>query len=266
MMKKIIGPVVTAVLLFSVSMAVWAAPAVSGNDVSGNDISGNDISGNSISTTISGNDEVLRPSDGSNKIVFNGKVETVHLTVTITQSGQIIANPYGLTNSALGLKPNTTLTPARIKFENKSDAALSVGLTGAIKLYYDGVETTEDQIKIATEHVAGPTGKQLYVQGKISDGNRRYLASTQGGTESPIVYSEKGTAAESTPVLAAEGTGGETSADGHGTTTDTIVLELSGSTSYSKVSEWKKENRFDVITIYDIKLSEADKASGFIAE
>ena len=80
------------------------------------------------------------------------------------------------------------------------------------------------------------------------------------------IYSEQGTAAESAPVLAAEGTGGKTPASGQGTTSDTIVLELSGSTSYSKISEWKKENKFDVITIYDIKLSEADKASGFIAE
>lgn len=261
MKKKLIGLVFASVMLFGVSATVWAAPAVSGNDVSGND-----VSGNNITTTISGNDEVLRPSDGSNQIVFKGEVETVHLTVTITQSGRIIANPYGLTNSSLGLNPNTTLTPARIKFENKSDAALSVGLTGAIKLYYDGVETTEDQIKIATENVSGASGKQLYVQGKISDGNHKYLASAQGGVEGPIVYSEKGTAAESAPVLAAEGTGGTVSENGRGTTSDTIVLELSGSTSYSKISEWKKENKFDVITIYDIKLSEADKASGFVTE
>lgn len=266
MKKKMISISFAMAMLLSASMAVWAAPAVSGNDVSGNDISGNDISGNNVTTTISGNDEILRPTDGSNQIVFKGEVETVHLTLTITQSGRIIANPYGLTNSSLGLNANTTLTPARIKFENKSDAALSVGLTGAIKLYYDGVETTEDQIKIAAENVAGPTGKQLYVQGKISDGNRRYLTTAQGGIESPIIYSEKGTTAESAPVLAAKGMGGKTSANGQGTTTDTIVLELSGSTSYSKVSEWKKENKFDVITIYDIRLSEADMASGFIAE
>ncbi len=261
MKKKLIGLVFASAMLVGASMAAGAAPAVSGNDVSGND-----VSGNNITTTISGNDEVLRPSDGSNQIVFKGEVETVHLTVTITQSGRIIANPYGLTNSTLGLNPNTTLTPAKIKFENKSDAALSVGLTGAIKLYYDGVESTEDQIKIATENVSGPAGKQLYVQGKISDGNRKYLAGAQGGIESPIIYSEQGTAAESAPVLAAEGTGGKAPASGQGTTSDTIVLELSGSTSYSKISEWKKENKFDVITIYDIKLSEADKASGFIAE
>ena len=164
MKKKLIGLVFASAMLVGASMAAGAAPAVSGNDVSGND-----VSGNNITTTISGNDEVLRPSDGSNQIVFKGEVETVHLTVTITQSGRIIANPYGLTNSTLGLNPNTTLTPAKIKFENKSDAALSVGLTGAIKLYYDGVESTEDQIKIATENVSGPAGKQLYVQGKISD-------------------------------------------------------------------------------------------------
>lgn len=261
MKKKLIGLVFASAMLVGASMAAGAAPAVSGNDVSGND-----VSGNNITTTISGNDEVLRPSDGSNQIVFKGEVETVHLTVTITQSGRIIANPYGLTNSTLGLNPDTTLTPAKIRFENKSDAALSVGLTGAIKLYYDGVESTEDQIKIATENVSGPAGKQLYVQGKISDGNRKYLAGAQGGIESPIIYSEQGTAAESAPVLAAEGTGGKTPASGQGTTSDTIVLELSGSTSYSKISEWKKENKFDVITIYDIKLSEADKASGFIAE
>lgn len=261
MKKKLIGLVFASAMLVGASMAAGAAPAVSGNDVSGND-----VSGNNITTTISGNDEVLRPSDGSNQIVFKGEVETVHLMVTITQSGRIIANPYGLTNSTLGLNPNTTLTPAKIRFENKSDAALSVGLTGAIKLYYDGVESTEDQIKIATENVSGPAGKQLYVQGKISDGNRKYLAGAQGGIESPIIYSEQGTAAESAPVLAAEGTGGKTPASGQGTTSDTIVLELSGSTSYSKISEWKKENKFDVITIYDIKLSEADKASGFIAE
>lgn len=261
MKKKLIGLVFASAMLVGASMAAGAAPAVSGNDVSGND-----VSGNNITTTISGNDEVLRPSDGSNQIVFKGEVETVHLTVTITQSGRIIANPYGLTNSTLGLNPNTTLTPAKIRFENKSDAALSVGLAGAIKLYYDGVESTEDQIKIATENVSGPAGKQLYVQGKISDGNRKYLAGAQGGIESPIIYSEQGTAAESAPVLAAEGTGGKTPASGQGTTSDTIVLELSGSTSYSKISEWKKENKFDVITIYDIKLSEADKASGFIAE
>ena len=261
MKKKLIGLVFASAMLVGASMAAGAAPAVSGKDVSGND-----VSGNNITTTISGNDEVLRPSDGSNQIVFKGEVETVHLTVTITQSGRIIANPYGLTNSTLGLNPDTTLTPAKIKFENKSDAALSVGLTGAIKLYYDGVESTEDQIKIATENVSGPAGKQLYVQGKISDGNRNYLAGAQGGIESPIIYSEQGTAAESAPVLAAEGTGGKTPASGQGTTSDTIVLELSGSTSYSKISEWKKENKFDVITIYDIKLSEADKASGFIAE
>ena len=261
MKKKLIGLVFASAMLVGASMAAGAAPAVSGNDVSGND-----VSGNNITTTISGNDEVLRPSDGSNQIVFKGEVETVHLTVTITQSGRIIANPYGLTNSTLGLNPNTTLTPAKIKFENKSDAALSVGLTGAIKLYYDGVESTEDQIKIATENVSGPAGKQRYVQGKISDGKRKYLAGAQGGIESPIIYSEQGTAAESAPVLAAEGTGGKTPASGQGTTSDTIVLELSGSTSYSKISEWKKENKFDVITIYDIKLSEADKASGFIAE
>ena len=261
MKKKLIGLVFASAMLVGASMAAGAAPAVSGNDVSGND-----VSGNNITTTISGNDEVLRPSDGSNQIVFKGEVETVHLTVTITQSGRIIANPYGLTNSTLGLNPNTTLTPAKIRFENKSDAALSVGLTGAIKLYYDGVESTEDQIKIATENVSGPAGKQLYVQGKISDGNRKYLAGAQGGIESPIIYSEQGTAAESAPVLAAEGTGGKTPASGQGTTSDTIALELSGSTSYSKISEWKKENKFDVITIYDIKLSEADKASGFIAE
>ena len=261
MKKKLIGLVFASAMLVGASMAAGAAPAVSGNDVSGND-----VSGNNITTTISGNDEVLRPSDGSNQIVFKGEVETVHLTVTITQSGRIIANPYGLTNSTLGLNPNTTLTPAKIKFENKSDAALSVGLTGAIKVYYDGVQSTEDQIKIATENVSGPAGKQLYVQGKISDGNRKYLAGAQGGIESPIIYSEQGTAAESAPVLAAEGTGGKTPASGQGTTSDTIVLELSGSTSYSKISEWKKENKFDVITIYDIKLSEADKASGFIAE
>ena len=244
MKKKLIGLVFASAMLVGASMAAGAAPAVSGNDVSGND-----VSGNNITTTISGNDEVLRPSDGSNQIVFKGEVETVHLTVTITQSGRIIANPYGLTNSTLGLNPNTTLTPAKIKFENKSDAALSVGLTGAIKLYYDGVESTEDQIKIATENVSGPAGKQLYVQGKISDGNRKYLAGAQGGIESPIIYSEQGTAAESAPVLAAEGTGGKTPASGQGTTSDTIVLELSGSTSYSKISEWKKENKFDVITI-----------------
>ena len=261
MKKKLIALVFASAMLVGASMAAGAAPAVSGNDVSGND-----VSGNNITTTISGNDEVLRPSDGSNQIVFKGEVETVHLTVTITQSGRIIANPYGLTNSTLGLNPNTTLTPAKIKFENKSDAALSVGLTGAIKLYYDGVESTEDQIKIATENVSGPAGKQLYVQGKISDGNRKYLAGAQGGIESPIIYSEQGTAAESAPVLAAEGTGGKTPASGQGTTSDTIVLELSGSTSYSKISEWKKENKFDVITIYDIKLTEADKASGFIAQ
>ena len=231
MKKKLIGLVFASAMLVGAFMAAGAAPAVSGNDVSGND-----VSGNNITTTISGNDEVLRPSDGSNQIVFKGEVETVHLTVTITQSGRIIANPYGLTNSTLGLNPNTTLTPAKIKFENKSDAALSVGLTGAIKLYYDGVESTEDQIKIATENVSGPAGKQLYVQGKISDGNRKYLAGAQGGIESPIIYSEQGTAAESAPVLAAEGTGGKTPASGQGTTSDTIVLELSGSTSYSKIS------------------------------
>lgn len=261
MRKKLISVSFAMAMLLSASMAALAAPSVSGND-----ISGNDISGNNITTTISGNDEILRPVGGSNQIVIKGEVETVHLTLTITQSGRIIANPYGLTNSSLGLNANTTLTPARIKFENKSDAALSVGLTGAIKLYYDGVETTEDQIKIATENVSGATGKQLYVQGRISDGNHKYLASAQGGTEAPIVYSEKGTAAESVPVLVAEGMGGKVSVNGRGTTSDTIVLELSGSTSYSKLSEWKKENKFDVITIYDIKLSEADKASGFIAE
>ena len=88
MKKKLIGLVFASAMLVGASMAAGAAPAVSGNDVSGND-----VSGNKITTTISGNDEVLRPSDGSNQIVFKGEVETVHLTVTITQSGRIIANP-----------------------------------------------------------------------------------------------------------------------------------------------------------------------------
>lgn len=265
MKKKMIGSVFMMALLLGASMAVCAAPAVSGNDISGND-PWVTVSGNDITTTISGNDQILRPTDGDNKIIFNGEVETVHLMLTITQSGKIIANPYGLVNSKLGLDSDTTLTRAAVKFENKSDAAISVGLTGAIKLYYDGIANMEDMVKIATENVSGATGKQLYVQGRISDGNRRYLASAKNGIEPPIIYSEDGTMLENTPVLAAKGTGGMTASDGSGITTDTIVLEISGSTSYSTISEWKKQNKFDVITIYDIELSEEEKASGFVAE
>lgn len=265
MKKKLIGAVLTAVMLLGTSIVVCAAPTVSGNDISGND-PWDSVSGNDITTTISGNDEILRPGCGSNEIIFNGEVETVHLELTITQSGRIIANPYGLTNSTLGLNADTTLTPAVIKFENKSDAAVSVGLTGAVKLYYDGVDNMEDMVKIASENVSGAMGKQLYVQGRISDGNRRYLATAKDGIVPPIVYSEEGAAVKSAPVLTAEGMGGTPAQDGSGITTDTIVLQISGSTSYSTVSEWKKQNKFDVITIYDIALSEKEKASGFVEE
>lgn len=239
MKKKLVGLMFAATMLFGASMTVFAA------DVSPNDVSANDL-------TVSGN-EVL--AGGS--VTMESEVQTVHLEVTITNGAKVFANPYGLEIGSV----DDTLIGTTIKFENKSNTAISVGLTGQIKLYPDESKKPEDkadQVTIATSAPTTAKSKQVFIQAAITsdDAGTKKLQTSAGKEEKALVYSAAGAKMTNAPVLAAAGKAGtDQSSD--------MVLTLTGATSQSPTSAWTDDDVFKVITTYDIQFGDKTKLSTF---
>ena len=227
MKKKMIGFIFAATMLFGSSMTVFA---VSDNDL-----------------TLSGND-VFKPDQ---KIEMGSEVTKPALEVTITHGTKVIANPYGLVDASAGLTAEETLKGSTIKFENKSNTAISVGLTGQVVLptYADGVGTA-DKVTVATSATSLNTAKtkQVFVQAEITNGSTKKLQTTTGtAAEKALVYNATGAKLSNVPVLAAKG---DTSvAD----TSDTMLLTITGGTSKSPTSQWTDADKFTVVTKYDIQ-------------
>lgn len=239
MKKKLLGFMFAATMLFGASMTVFAA------DVSGNEV-----------TSVSGNDVLKQGS-----ITMDSEVAKPHLEVTITAGTQVIANPYGLVDDTLGLNADETLKGSTIKFENKSNTPISVGLTGKITLatYATGVATA-DKVTIATSasSLATTKNKQVFVQAEITDGSGKKLQATTGSAaEKPLVYSGTGAKMTNAPVLAADGD--TTTADA----SSTMLLTISGGTSKSPTSEWTDADKFTVVTTYDLQFGDKAKLSKF---
>lgn len=230
MKKKMIGFIFAATMLFGASMTVFAAPDASGNDV----------------TSLSGNDAIR-----SGQVDMEAEVTKPVLEVTITAGTQVIANPYGLVDAATGLTADETLKGSTIKFENKSNTAISVGLTGQVVLPTYGADVvTADKVTVATSATSLNTAKtkQVFVQAAITDGTGAKKLQTTAGTaaEKALVYSAAGAKLSNVPVLAAAGTA---TADA----SDTMLLTITGGTSKSPTSQWTDADKFTVVTKYDIQ-------------
>ncbi len=242
-----------ATMLFGMSMTVFA---VSDNDVTGNDVTGNDVE------TVSGSDVI----GGEQKIEMGGTVQTPTLKVTITKGKTVIANPYGLEDSTLGLTTDETLKGSTIEFKNESDTPIAVGLAGQVKLAdYDTMGTEKaDRVTIADSlsSLNTATTKQVYIQAIVtSDGEEAHVLQTSSDRdEKPLVYGKSNTELSNTPVLAA---GGKAAA-GSGNS-DTMILVISGGTSKSPTSQWTDADEFTVVTIYDLQFGNSKKLSKFKA-
>ncbi len=252
MKKKLIGFIFAATMLFGMSMTVCA---VSDNDVTGNDVTGNDITGNNV-TTVSGNSVIAGPTD----ITMDAAVEKPTLEVTITSGKKVIANPYGLVDATLGLTADETLKGSTIKFENKSNTAIAVGLLGKIQLpeYAEGTATA-NQVTVASSLSTLKTAKtkQVFVQAEITaDGTKKLQTSAGTAAEKALVYSKTGAKMTNAPILAASG---DTTADA----SSEMVLTLTGGTSKSPTSEWTDDDAFEVITTYDLQFGDRTKLSKF---
>ena len=246
MKKKLIGLMFVATLLIGSSMTV-AAGTVSSNDASGNNV-----------TQVSGND--VLGSDG--KIEMGAEVSTAHLEIKITSGTQVIANPYGLVDSTLGLTATETLKGSTIKFENMSNTAISVGLTGQIVLPTYGKDVlAADKVTVATSDTSLKTAKtkQVFIQAAITNdsGGKLQTTATTPTAERALVYSATGAKLSNTPVLKA--TTDNTTADA----SDKMVLTITGGTSKSPTSEWTDADKFTVITKYDIQFGDSTKLSKF---
>lgn len=248
MKKKMIGFIFAATMLFGVSITA-SAETVTGNDASGNDVkqvSGNDVLG----------------SDG--KIEMGAEVSTAHLEIKITSGTKVIANPYGLVDSTLGLTGTETLKGSTITFENKSNTAIAVGLTGQIVLPDYSKTTpavaTADKVTVATSDTSLKTAKtkQVFIQAAITNagGGKLQTTTTTPTAEKALVYSATGAKLSNTPVLKATG---DTTADA----SDTMVLTITGGTSKSPTSEWTDADKFTVVTKYDIQFGDSAKLSKF---
>ncbi len=247
MRKKLIGFIFAATMLFGASMTVFAAGDTSGNDVTGNDV-----------TTVSGNSVIAGPTD----ITMDATVTKPTLEVTITSGKKVIANPYGLVDATLGLTADETLKGSTIKFENKSNTAIAVGLLGKIQLpeYAEGTATA-NQVTVASSLSTLKTAKtkQVFVQAAIySDDTKAKKLQTSAGTaaEKALVYSKTGAKMTNAPILAASG---DTTADA----SSEMVLTLTGGTSKSPTSEWTDDDAFEVITTYDLQFGDRTKLSKF---
>lgn len=230
MKKKMIGFIFAATMLFGASMTVFAAPDASGNDV----------------TSLSGNDAIR-----SGQVDMEAEVTKPVLEVTITAGTQVIANPYGLVDVATGLTADETLKGSTIKFENKSNTAISVGLTGQVVLpTYATTVATADKVTVATSATSLNTAKnkQVFVQAAITDGTGAKKLQTTAGTaaEKALVYSAAGAKLSNVPVLAAAGAA-------TGDASDTMLLTITGGTSKSPTSQWTDDDKFKVVTKYDIQ-------------
>lgn len=241
MKKKLLGFMFAATMLFGASMTVFAA----------------DASGNNV-TTVSGNSVI-----GGDDITMDADVVKPTLEVTITAGTKVIANPYGLTDAALGVSANDTLKGSTIEFENKSNTAISVGLTGKIVLpTYEGVSpapTADQKVTVATSApgMSTATKKQVYVQAEISNGAGKKLQNSTGSAaEKALVYSAAGAKMTNAPVLAAAG-------DTTEFVSNKMLLTLTGATSKSPTSEWTDADAFTVVTVYDFQFGNTAKLSKF---
>lgn len=238
MKKKMIGFIFAATMLFGASMTAFAATDASGNDV----------------TQVSGNDVI-----GDGDVKMDAEVTKPHLEVTITAGTKIIANPYGLAGG--DLTADETLKGSTIKFENKSNTAISVALTGQVVLpKYETSVVTADKVTVATSATSLNTAKtkQVFVQAEITNGGSGKLQTTAGtAAEKALVYSATGAKLSNVPVLAAQG---DTSVV---ETSDTILLTITGGTSKSPTSEWTDADAFSVVTKYDIQFGDRTKLSKF---
>lgn len=239
MRKKLIGLMFAATMLFGASMTVFAAGDVSDNEV-----------------TVSGNGVVA----GQKEITMDAEVEKPTLEVTITSGTKVIANPYRLVDDTLGLTAADTLKGSEIKFENKSNTAISVGLTGQIKLAtYESTVPTANQVTVASSLSSVNTAKtkQVFVQAEItSDGTKKLQTSANTAAEKPLVYGKTAAKLSNAPVLAADG---DSTADA----SSVMILTLTGATSKSPTSEWTDADAFQVITTYDLQFGDSTKPSKF---
>lgn len=224
MKKKLIGLMFAATMLFGASMTVFAA------DVSPNDL------------TVSGN-EVLE----GGTITMDSEVKKAHLEVKITHGTQVIANPYGLVDDTLGLTANETLKGTTIEFENKSNTAISVGLTAKIELAAYAKEVASgDKVTVATSEPdpSKATKKQVFIQAAITDGSGGKLQSSKNADEKALVYSTSG--AKMAVVLKAKD-------DATAGASKTMLMTLTGATTQSPTSEWTEKDAFKVLTSYDLQ-------------
>lgn len=227
MKKKLIGLMFAATMLFGVSMTAFAA------DASGNDVV--DVSGNNVV--------------GTGDIEMTGEVKKPTLSVTITKGTKVIANPYGLTVNGV----EDTLIGSDIKFENKSDVPLAIGLKGSITLPTYAESVAKDaKVTIASDSATlkDATTKMVFVQAGFEDGTGNKLK-TSRGQEVTLVYgpSTRPAALEETPVLAKTG-------DATAGVSSTMVVKIGGGTSKSATSEWDAEkDKFTVTTTYDIQFA-----------
>lgn len=241
MKKKLLCAIIAATMMFGSTMAVFAA------DLSGNEWEDETVSGNAAA--------VGEATD----IKMDAKVKTCQVEVKITRGNRVIANPYGLgVVTVSGGDPVTdSLIGTTIKFENKSNTSIAVGLKGTV------TPSADSGISVATsEPKSNPTAKTVYIEAEISsDGTSAHkLQSTKstGGDEKNLVYTKSGAKQTNIPVLGVEG---EVDAS-KGESTE-FTLTLMGSTYQAPGAEWKATDTFEVITTYDIQFGAGKELSKF---
>jgi hypothetical protein len=203
-------------------------------------------------------------SVSSDEIKHSGVVETPTISVTFHQdNANITANPYGLT---IGGK-STTLIGDTITVTNDSNMRVAVGITGKVTVSDNnsdlkivtsktGMGTSKKNADGTTTWTDAPTVtqyKQLYVEGLVTkDGSKKmtiYNSKTQKEDPiSPLVYTTKGAAITTEPVLDAN----------TGSGVKSIQFVIQGATSYPADKEWTSKDAFKVSTAFDIKASDKD--------
>lgn len=251
MKKKLLALVLAATMVIGMGISASAA-----------DVSTGDVSGQLVSGTID----------------LDADVEECTILVTISKTGDVIANPYELevTDARTSTNVTDSLVGATITVENKSNVPIAVNITGKLTL---ASTVTAGTTLAAVE--ANTTAKQVYVQALVfkSGTTDTYLNKATYNAKSetytvaqvaPLVYSAKGTSIATVPVLAAKD---KAKADLYSTklsdktamSVEAIDVVISGATSNPATATWKDgTDTVKVTTVYDLKLAKSTDVTPFV--